>query len=205
MSDLPPKKEREENLKWIKWSTIFSWIAVLWTIFSWLMAYNALISSTRLSWVLEKNNEMETRIYQQRYDLYKEVGDAFVEFNVNSENKWTLDSAKELRKKLKKIWYWIRTIWTPYIICRYSNLLGSIDSYINFVEKESPAHAYTDYWRDVIPAVFLFEKSIRRTILGEEDPAPLFLIQWEATIWFYDFDSECWPWMENWISEEQYR
>ncbi len=204
MSDLIPKKERH-LWYWLQGVTIFiSLLAVIASIYAAIKAKEASVSTTILTSRLSKDNELESRIYQQRYDLYKEVWNAFTDFNANIENKWTLERAKILRTKLKKIWYGIRTIWTPYIICRYSNILSAIDSYVDFVEKESPAHAYTDYWRDVIPAIFLFEKSIRETIL-QENSVEMILIQWNSTAWFYDFNSDCHPWLENWILEDQYR
>jgi hypothetical protein len=204
MSDLVPKKERH---LWylLQWITIcISLLAVFASVFAGWMAYKTAISSAEISWKLNKNNEIETRIYQQRYNLYISVRDAFIKFNTNTENKGTLDKSKILKNELKRIGYEVRIIWTPYIICTYSNLLSWIDNYIKFIEKESPAHAYTEYWRDIIPWLFLFEKSIRDTLLQEES-IELTLIQDSTTQWFYNFNWSCNPWQLNDIDENQYR
>ncbi|NRH21240.1 hypothetical protein HOO68_04305 [Candidatus Gracilibacteria bacterium] len=82
MSELPPKKEREENLKWIKWSAIFSGIAVLGTIFSGWMAYNASISTANISGKMSKENEIETRIWERKFDIYSNIIEKITEIRV---------------------------------------------------------------------------------------------------------------------------
>lgn len=189
--------------KEINWWLIFQWVTLVVSLFAALMAYNASLSSAKLSWELNKNNEIETRIYEQRYELYKLVGDALSRFS-NSAEKNYLENAKILRDELKRIGYQIRVIGTPYIICNYQNLLTSIDSYVDFVEKESPAHAYADYWRDIIPVIFLFEKSVRDTLLQTQS-VDLELVQSPTTEWFYDLNWGCTPGHWNYILEDQYR
>lgn len=166
-SSLPPKNERIENLKWVKWSAIFSWIAVLWTIFSWWMAYNASVSSAEISWKMSKENEIETRLYQQKYELYKNIWKAFIEYNNEWKDKSYPERAKILERKLLNLWYEIRVIWSNEVICAYTYLLLTIGDYIEFTTKESPAHGYTDFWRDVIPMIFDLEHAMRRDLVKD--------------------------------------
>jgi hypothetical protein len=55
---------------------------------------------------LSKNNEIETRIYQQQYDLYENLAEAFLESNNNIDEedyKTALTEVTSLNYYLKNI------------------------------------------------------------------------------------------------------
>lgn len=105
MEKLPPKKEREENLKWIKWSTIFSWIAVILTWISGYMAYNASINSAKISGQLSKENEIERRNWDEKYKVYIKLIDIlnWLESHSWYLNPWTMIWFNETFEQINKI------------------------------------------------------------------------------------------------------
>lgn len=180
MTDLPPKKEREENLKWIKWSAIFSWIAVLWTIFSWWMAYNASLSSATISWRLTKENEIESRLYQQKYELYKYLSQeiyGLLNFPWASPKQGTIDRYKSNTQKLENFilteWPKIRILAGDEVIANFNCLSNSIDRFrLSFDELlisgefDSIANDATwhNFQKNIIWWLWVLENSMRQDL-----------------------------------------
>jgi hypothetical protein len=70
MSDLVPKKERH-LWYWLQWITIcISLLAVFASTFAGWMAYNASVTSAEISGKMNKENELESRWFQEKKDIY---------------------------------------------------------------------------------------------------------------------------------------
>lgn len=182
--------------------TIWNYISIWWIItsfiialVSWIISYKSSYEVTsinnNLNSKLLKNNEIETRKFQIKYDLYIEILNILSEWQKNNENDWYLKKAENLNSKLKKLGYKIRILAPKKVLNTYNCLLSNIWDYIYFVTKESPAHTYTEYWRSVIPWIYSLENEIRKDI-WLEDKLPILEIneslEWDLSI----YNSICW-------------
>ena len=140
MSEIVPKKERH-LWYWLQWITIFiSLLAVFASLFAGWMAYNASISAAAVSWKFNKENEIESRLYQQKYELYKSIIAKFptiIEYKPISDEwkvKWFNELEKVIKefiKLLKDIWPEIRILWWDKLIKDHNCVFEETSNYLD--------------------------------------------------------------------------
>ena len=173
------EKETANSINWVQVATLIISIFGIGIGIVWIY----------LTWIVTKTNEIETRQYNEKYELYKNIWKAIVEYNNEWKDKTYPERARILERKLLNLWFEIRIVWSPEVICAYWYLLWAMSWYIEFTTKESPTHWYTDFWRDVIPMIFDLEKAMRQDLA---DDHYLDILELEV-------DEDSLEWMAIWL------
>ena len=200
MSDLLPKWERIENLKWIKWSAIFSGVAVLWTFFSGWMAYNASVSSVEISWKMTKQNEIESRIYIQKYEIYKNFSNEIFQilnFPWRSKQESTLIRYQYNIQRIEDFilveWPKMRILAWEDVLKYFNCLSNSVDDFKLGLYQEKPD--YNTLWYNfqihVIGWIWKLENSMRIDLWLWGLPNLYFSSWWSMEEALSDYENTC--------------
>ncbi len=182
MADLFSKKEKH---LWL----IFQWITLIVSLFAALMAYNASISATKLSWTLNKANEIESRLYQQKFDLYKKITDELSKIYIENSSEMGFSiQANNLLTFLKINWSTMRVIWGKEAVFHYNCLIENLNSFIipEALEEDRDIYMEIERWSDynvyIAPSLYLLENAMRFELKWEYLPA----------LWSLDHEPDDW-------------
>ena len=160
MSDLVPRKERH-LWYWLQGITIFiSLVAVFASFFAGIMAYKASVNSAEVSWRLNKKNEIESRLYQQKYDLYKDLIEKLsptLDYQMMKDNKLTLDdgfleASDKILQILKETWPSVRILWSANLVNAYNCVYWNIFDFETNLALTEPKK-----WKDWI---LIFQRKV---------------------------------------------
>ena len=105
-----------------------SLLAVFASVFAGIMAYKASVSSAKISGKINKENEVESRLYQQKYDLYKSLIEKLsrtLDYQMIKDHHVTWDNgffeaSDKILQILKETWPSVRILGSDNLVNAYN-------------------------------------------------------------------------------------
>ncbi len=150
-----------------------SLLAVIASVFAWIMAYSASISTANISGKLTKENEIETRIWERKFDVYSTIIENITEvrklIDENQDISTRLQRIKYLLKDTDILHWKILIYWDKKIIQSISCLnywVSTIQSQL----KEIPTtiNQYDSLWFILEPLLQNIEWNISRELFWDK-------------------------------------
>ncbi len=196
---MPPKKlndnEGQTSANWIQITTLL--VSIL-GICVWIF------SIYFTGWI-SKSNEIETRLYQQKYEIYKSFVTEIhklINFPWNTMSQWTIDRYKRNIQNLEDFilekWPWIRILWwnsvNKYFNCLSSNIdwfknevIGKI---INF-NKDTSTSTRKLFEEEIILWLWFLENSMRQELWRDLLPDLYYSSWWKMSSKYKEFNTKC--------------